>query len=120
VQALGTAVNVTHSIELLPCSQPLRQRSYRYSASERDVIREHVSDMLEKGAIQPSTSPWASPVVLVLKKDGTWRFCIDYRKLNAITKRDVYPLPRIDDALDCLHGASWFSSLDLNLDIGIL
>lgn len=63
--------------------------------------------------IQPSKSPWASPVVLVRKKDNTLRFCVDYRKLNSVTKRDVYPLPRIDDTLDRLRNAKFFSSLDL-------
>ena len=62
--------------------------------------------------MQPSTSPWAAPVVLARKKDDTWCFCVDYRKLNAVTVRDVYPLPRIDDALDALAGAKLFTTLD--------
>ena len=69
--------------------------------------------MMNKGVVQPSTSAWASPIVLVPKRDGSLRFCIDYRKLNAITKKDVYPLPRIDDILDTLGQACYFSTLDL-------
>lgn len=92
---------------------PINQRAYRVSATERHIIREEVQKMLDEGIIQPSESPWSSPVVLVRKKDGSWRFCVDYRKLNAITKKDVYPLPRIDDTLDCLKGAKFFSSMDL-------
>ena len=69
--------------------------------------------MLEQGVIQQSTSPWASPIVLVKKKDGNFRFCVDYRKLNAVTKWDALPLPRIDDLLDSLQGSTMFSTLDL-------
>ena len=69
--------------------------------------------MLEKKIIEPSASPWASPVVLVKKKDGTTRFCIDFRKLNDLTQKDAYPLPRIDAMLDTLHGPKWFTTLDL-------
>ena len=67
--------------------------------------------MQEKDVIQQSSSPWASPIVLVKKKDGTTRFCVDYRKLNNVTRKDAYPLPRIDLTLDTLSGSRWFSTL---------
>lgn len=94
-------------------ARPTRQSPYRVSSHEREAIRTQVDDMLNDDIIQPSKSPWAAPVVLVKKKDGTLRFCVDYRRLNKITKKDVYPLPRIDDALDHLCHAKYFSSMDL-------
>lgn len=109
---LGQTSVVTHRIHTGDAS-PIHRRPYRVSAPERAVIQQEVEKMLGKGIIEPSCSPWASPVVLVKKKDNSWRFCVDYRHLNQITKKDVYPLPRIDDALDCLHGARYFSSIDL-------
>ena len=69
--------------------------------------------MEREGVIEPSNSPWASPIVLVKKKDGSTRFYVDYRKLNSVTRKDSYPLPRIDDTLEALSGATWFSTLDL-------
>ena len=72
-----------------------------------------VADMLTSGQIEASDSPWSSPVVLVTKKDGGTRFCVDYRQLNDATIKDAYPLPRIDDTLDMLAGKQWFSTLDL-------
>ena len=69
--------------------------------------------MSETSVIQPSKSPWSSPVVLVRKKDGSHRFCVDYRKLNSVTKADTFPLPRIDDLLDLLGKSEYFSTLDL-------
>lgn len=94
-------------------ARPLRQSPYRVSTREREAMKRQVDEMLRDDIIQPSKSPWASPVVLVKKKDGTLRFCVDYRRLNKITRKDVYPLPRIDDALDRLHNAKYFSSMDL-------
>ena len=78
----------------------------------RDRIAKMVASMEEQGVVESSTSLWASPVVLVPKKDGQYRFCIDYRRLNCVTRKDVYPLPRIDDILDTLGGMKFFSSLD--------
>ncbi|UYV66538.1 hypothetical protein LAZ67_4002004, partial [Cordylochernes scorpioides] len=92
---------------------PVRQRPYRVSPAERRVIQSEVEKMMETKIIRPLSSPWASPVILVRKKDGSLRFCVDYRRLNKITKKDVYPLPRIDDALDTLSGSRYFSTMDM-------
>ncbi|UYV77021.1 hypothetical protein LAZ67_14002906 [Cordylochernes scorpioides] len=92
---------------------PIKQRPYRVAPSERRLIQDEVNKMIENHIVKPSESPWSSPVILVRKKDGTWRFCVDYRRLNKITKKDVYPLPRIDDALDSLASSSYFSTMDL-------
>ncbi|UYV84117.1 hypothetical protein LAZ67_X001223 [Cordylochernes scorpioides] len=94
-------------------AKPSKKMPYRVSPSERKVIQEEVDRMMEMGVVQPSESPWASPVVLVRKKDGSVRFCVDYRGLNKMTKKDVYPLPQVDDALDCLKGANIYSTIDL-------
>jgi hypothetical protein len=94
-------------------NRPIRQQPYRTPAVHRDKVGQMVSEMKKQGVIKPSMSPWASPVVLVPKKDGKLRFCVDYRRLNAITTKDVYPLPRIDDILDKLGEAKYFSTLDL-------
>eukprot|EP00731_Ephydatia_muelleri_P030863 Em0022g377a len=79
----------------------------------QEEVRKLLRDMLEKRVIQPSDSPWSSPIILVKKKDGSVRFCIDYRKVNAITRKDAYPLPRVDDTLDTLAGSRLFTTLDL-------
>lgn len=102
-----------HRIITDDAAHPVRQSPYRVSFKEREVIQNQVQEMLADDIIQPSHSPWAAPVVLVKKKDGTLRFCVDYRRLNNVTKKDVYPLPRIDDALDHLRHARYFSSIDL-------
>ena len=92
---------------------PIFQRPYRVPEAQRKVIETHVKDMAHRGVIRPPKSPWSSPVVLVGKKDGSTRFCVDFRKVNAVTRKDVYPLPRIDETLDTLGGASYFTTLDL-------
>ena len=93
---------------------PLRQQPYRTGPRMREEERKEVERMLSMKVIEPSTSEWAAPVVLVPKPDGSMRFCIDYRKLNSITERDMYPLPRMDDCLDSLGDACVFSTLDAN------
>ena len=108
---LGTT-DVTHSIDTGD-HPPIKQPPRRIPYALRQTLDEMVDDMLRQEVIQPTSSPWGSPVVLVKKKDGSLRFCVDYRRLNSVTKRDVYPLPRVDDILEALAGARYFSTLDL-------
>ena len=109
---LGRTDIVQHRIHT--GDQPaIKQRVRRYPAARREEERQLVEDMLAIGIIQESNSAWSSPTVLVKKKDGTTRFCIDYRRLNQATKVDAYPLPHIEDSLNTLGGARFFCSLDL-------
>ena len=109
---LGRTDLVKHHIELKDHT-PIKDRYRRIPPHQYEEVRKHLKEMLDIGAIRRSNSPWASPVVLVRKKDGSLRFCIDLRKLNARTVKDAYSLPRIEDALDSLNGACIFTSLDL-------
>lgn len=109
---LGRTSLVKHHIDT-GSNTPVRQGVRRVPIHKQREIKEHIDNMLQEGIIQPSCSPWAAPVILVPKKDGSTRFCIDYRRINAITKKDAYPLPRIDQTLDALATAKLFSSLDL-------
>ena len=109
---LGCTDLITHSIDTGD-SPPIRQPLRRIPFALHNKMEELVQKMLEQGVIQHSNSPWASPVVLVEKKDGSYRFCVDYRRLNAVTKMDVFPLPRVDDILDMLAHTHFFSTLDL-------
>ena len=109
---LGTTELVTHSIDTGD-SHPIRQPLRRISFALQRTMEEMVQNMLAQGVIQNSNSPWASPVVLIKKKDGSHRFCVDYRRLNGLTKINVFPLPRVDDTLDTLSQTQYFSTLDL-------
>ncbi|KAJ9529072.1 hypothetical protein QJQ45_007118 [Haematococcus lacustris] len=112
-QGLPPERAVGHSIPLQPDGKPPARPSYRMSKPEQDELRKQITDLLAKGLIEPSSSPYAAPVLFVQKKSGELRMCIDYRQLNKITIRDQYPLPRIDDLFDQLAGKTVFSSLDL-------
>jgi len=109
---LGKTSVVKHSIELTD-TVPFKERSRRINPALYEEVREHLEEMKKANVIRESSSPWASAVVLVRKKDGSLRFCIDFRKLNNRTVRNAHSLPRIEETLDVLQGASWFSSLDL-------
>lgn len=109
---LGQTSAVKHKIELTD-NTPFKESYRRVPPAIYNEVREHLQEMLNIGAIQESKSPWSSNVVIVRKKDGTIRFCIDYRKLNNRTKKDAYAIPRVDDTLHLLAGSQYFSKLDL-------
>ena len=109
----GRTTQMRHEIQVKDGTRPTNVGPYRCAPKRRQIIEDNIDEMLKEEIITPSNSPWASPVVLAPKKDGTLRFCIDYRKLNAVTIRDAYPIPRIDDTLDALEEAKFISTLDL-------
>jgi hypothetical protein len=110
---LPPARSCDHAIPLFEGARPINIRPYRFSPAMKDEIESQVAEMLQSGLIQHSDSAFSSPVLLVKKKDNSWRFCVDYRHLNALTVKSKYPVPIIDELLDELFGASWFSILDL-------
>ncbi len=109
---MGQTNLVTHSLDTGE-NRPICLPARRLPITKQDVEQAEVQKMLDKGIIEPCQSSWASPVVLVTKKNGSTRFCVDYRKVNEVTRKDAYPLPRIDDTLDALRGSQYFSTLDL-------
>ncbi|XP_058726068.1 uncharacterized protein LOC131597384 [Vicia villosa] len=104
---------VEFGIDLVPGTRPVSMAPYRMSASELAELKKQLEELLEKKFVRPSVSPWGAPVLLVKKKDGSMRLCVDYRQLNKVTIKNKYPLPRIDDLMDQLVGASVFSKIDL-------
>ncbi|KAJ0813355.1 putative nucleotidyltransferase, Ribonuclease H [Helianthus annuus] len=104
---------VEFRIDILPGSVPIARAPYRLTPTEMKELRTQLDELLEKGFIQPSSSPWGAPILFVKKKDGSMRLCIDYCELNKVTIKNRYPLPRIDDLFDQLQGASYFSKIDL-------
>jgi len=113
VPGLPPSREVEFSIDLVPGTGPVSMAPYRMAPAELVELKKQIEDLMEKQFIRPSTSPWGAPVLLVKKKDGSSRLCVDYRQLNKVTIKNKYPLPRIDDLMDQLHGSSVFSKIDL-------
>ena len=111
-EGLGRTAAIQHEVRVMD-SEPIRQQPYRVPVSRKERVKKEIDKMLEMGIIQPSTSPWASPIVLVEKKDGDIRFCVDYRKLNEVSKFDAYPMPRVEEVLESVGAAKFISTLDL-------
>ncbi|XP_065435190.1 uncharacterized protein LOC135977995 [Chrysemys picta bellii] len=108
----GYTTTVTHQIATGD-AVPIKQRHRRISPRVFQEVKKHILDLVTQGVLKESHSPWASPAVIVIKKDGGVRFCCDYRKLNEVTHKDAYPLPRVEESLDALGSARVFSTLDL-------
>lgn len=109
---LGCTTLIEHKIPLTD-EVPVKQRYRRIPPSEYEAVKAHINQLLEAQVIRESSSPYASPIVLVKKKDGSLRMCVDYRQLNSKTRKDSFPLPRIEESLDALSGARWFTTMDL-------
>jgi hypothetical protein len=112
-QGMPPVRDCDHKVPLLPGARPVQMRPYRYAPALKTEIEQQVADMLKTGIIQPSQSEFASSVILVKKKDNTYRFCVYYRHLNALTVKTKFPVPIIDEFLDELSGTAWFTTLDL-------
>jgi Reverse transcriptase (RNA-dependent DNA polymerase) len=109
---LGQVHSTAQRIQLTPGSKPTYSQLYRAGVKAMEAESAEIQRMLKAGVIEPATSEWANPVVLLPKPDGSMRFCIDYRMINAVTVHDYYPLPRIEECFDYLGNASVFSTLD--------
>ena len=110
---LQTSRGIDHCIPLKEGTEHVNVRPYRYTYFQKAEIDKQVEEMLRSGLIRSSTSPFSSPVLLVTKKNGSWWFYTDYRALNEVTIKDRFPVPSVEDMLDELHGAAYFTKLDL-------
>jgi len=113
IPELPSSRDVDFTIDLILGASPVSKEPYRMAPVELSELKKQIEDLLAKKFIRPSASPWGAPVLLVKKKNGSSRLCVDYRQLNKLTIKNKYPLPRIDDLLDQLRGASMFSKIDL-------
>lgn len=111
---LGTINITSHKFLLEPGSKPFYVQPYRASTDKRRIIEQEIEKMLNLGVIEPTVSEWAAPFVLAPRPGGKWRFCVDYRKLNEMRKREVYSFPRLDECIDSLEASKLFSTLDAN------
>ena len=112
---MGHTKVTKHKIVLKdPDTPPFKERFHRIPPPQVDEVREHLKLMLDAGVVQPSNSPWCNAVVLVRKKDGSLRFCIDFQRLNALTVKDSHPLPHICETLESLTGTAHYLTFDLN------
>ena len=102
-----------HKIPLVPNTHPVNIRPYKHPPNQKDAIEVMVKELLDAGVIRNSQSPFSSPIVMVKKKDGNWRMCVDYRQLNKATVKDKFPIPVVEELIDELHGSKFFSKLDL-------
>jgi hypothetical protein len=105
--------SISHHIDLIPGASLPSKAAYRLTPQENEEVKRQVQDLMDKGLIQESLSPYVAPIVLIPKKYGGWRMCTDSRAINKITIRYIFPLPRMDDLMDFLGGARFFSKVDL-------
>lgn len=113
-EKLGRTHLVEHKIDTEDAS-PIKQRYYPMSPARLQLVYSELDKMIEQGVVEPSRSAWSSPIILVEKPNGGQRFCVDFRKVNAVTRRDAYPLPHVTSILDRLRDARYLSALDINL-----
>ena len=114
-QGLPSLKGIKHPIDLIPGASLPNRPAYQSNPQETKEIQKQVEDLMQNGWVKESLSPCAVPVILVPKKDGTWRMCTDFRAINNITVKYRHPIPRLDDLLDVLYGACVFSKIDLKI-----